>query len=40
MTVLQIAGAAAVLVGIALLSSIAVALIVGGVGAILVAERQ
>jgi hypothetical protein len=40
MTVLQVAGAAMALVGIALVFSAPVALIVGGIGAIVVAERQ
>ena len=40
MTLLQTAGAGMALVGIALLFSAPVALIVGGLGAIVVAERQ
>jgi hypothetical protein len=40
MTLLQVAGAAMALVGIALVFSAPIALVVGGIGAILVAERQ
>jgi hypothetical protein len=40
MTALQTAGAAMALVGLALLFSAPVALVVGGIGAIVVAERQ